>query len=410
LSIAVWVGRNQDHVEQAEKHRPIGPVDTARHVPALDGIRGIAILMVTLYRFGVAEAGASSGSEGLVEFFEFGVRGVDLFFVLSGFLITGILLDAKDQPHFFRNFFARRSLRVFPLYFLVLFAALVVLPALSTSVAESMHFGGQQIWLWFYGTNLVQAASGSWSFGCLNHFWSLAVEEHFYLVWPFVIAATSRRTAIKICFGVILVAAVSRVAWLAAGGNGIAAEVCTLFRLDALAMGALLALLAREPGGLLKLRPWALLGLVAFGAALLVPAFLNRRLLSVPVTIIAAFFACLIIVAVTSPRSSFMQRACSGKFLGLFGKYSYGMYVFQCPLLLLAAPFVSVEALNTACGNVVLARLLYVALMTSATTLLAMASWHLIEKHFVALKCFFPAQERKARDTLVGFDGSLAKE
>jgi peptidoglycan/LPS O-acetylase OafA/YrhL len=360
--------------------------------------------MVTLYRFGASEANVSVGQEGLLRFFEIGFRGVDLFFVLSGFLITGILLDAKDQPHFFRNFFARRSLRVFPLYFLVLLAGLVALPAISPRLAETMTFGQHQGWLWFYGTNLMQAVTGSWCFGCFNHFWSLAVEEHFYLVWPFVIAATSRRSAMKVCIGIIAIAALSRIAWLSAGGNAVAAEVFTLFRSDALALGALVALLAREPGGLQKLRPWALLGLATLGSVLLIPVLLNRRLLSIPDTIFAAFFACMIIVAVTSARATFVQRACSSKVLTLLGKYSYGMYVFQCPLLLLAAPFVSIQILSAACGNLLLARLLYVALMTCLTTLVAVASWHLIERHFVALKCFFPASKRKEQPSVLKFE------
>src|SRR6266480_96399 len=108
-----------------------GQIELPRgHVPALDAIRGLAILLVTLYRFGGGGEGpASAGLEhGLIEL---GMRGVDLFFVLSGFLITGILFDAKGRSRYFRNFYMRRALRIFPLYYAALAVTLWLLPCFS---------------------------------------------------------------------------------------------------------------------------------------------------------------------------------------------------------------------------------------------------------------------------------------
>lgn len=156
------------------------------HIPALDSVRGLAILMVTLFRFGSTQTMVPSMTR-CSRLPLRSVCGVDLFFVLSGFLITGILLNAQGQPHYFRNFYLRRAVRIFPLYFGVLVALIVVLPAVSESAAERLSAREHQWWLWFYAVNLLQAWTASWPFGCLNHFWSLAVEEHFYLVWPFVI-------------------------------------------------------------------------------------------------------------------------------------------------------------------------------------------------------------------------------
>ena len=217
----------------------------ARHIPALDGLRGMAILLVTLYRFTTQGA-----AEGVSPAFEFGLgnRGVDLFFVLSGFLITGILYDAKSEQHYFRNFYMRRSLRIWPLYYGALLVTLVVLPWFSSAAATMFAQAREhQVWLWLYGANVLNAYEGAWCLGRFDHFWSLAVEEHFYLVWPLVVYFCSRRTSLVICTLMIVVTPLARIGWLACGGNSTAVEVFTLFRLDALAVGAWIALAMRSP-------------------------------------------------------------------------------------------------------------------------------------------------------------------
>ena len=110
------------------------------HIPALDAIRGLAIVLVTLYRFGGGGDGPARaiGHPWLIDL---GRRGVDLFFVLSGFLITGILFDAKGKEHYFRNFYMRRTLRIFPLYYAALVVTLLVLPRLSARWAASLSAG-----------------------------------------------------------------------------------------------------------------------------------------------------------------------------------------------------------------------------------------------------------------------------
>src|SRR5262245_11738617 len=200
------------------------------HVPALDAIRGLAILVVTLYRFG----GGGDGPARAIDHYwliDMGQRGVDLFFVLSGFLITGILFDAKGKQHYFRNFYIRRAVRIFPLYYGVLAVAVLLLPLLTTSLADAfqpaVHAQG---WLWLYGANVWQAVRGQWCLGPLNHFWSLAIEEHFYFLWPAVIYFTSRRTAMRVCLAAFVASIVSRGLWLAGGGNAVAAQVLTPLR------------------------------------------------------------------------------------------------------------------------------------------------------------------------------------
>ncbi|HVG26286.1 MAG TPA: acyltransferase, partial [Acidobacteriaceae bacterium] len=162
----------------------------ARHIPALDGVRGLALL-------GVVASHVFPGTpQGPVTFavrqaFAFGATGVDLFFALSGFLITGILLDSLPDPGFFRKFYARRALRIFPLYYGVL--AIYALGALLLG----MRYSHELVSLALYLQNTALVAPPMYAYPGpsalpLAHFWSLAIEEQFYLVWPLVVFSLRR--------------------------------------------------------------------------------------------------------------------------------------------------------------------------------------------------------------------------
>ena len=152
------------------------------HLPALDGLRGLAILLVLLRHFTEGAELRSKSGRWLAAALDAGWIGVDLFFVLSGFLITGILLEARRSQHYFRNFYVRRTLRIFPLYYGVLAVIFGIAPWLGWLVPEVGPEEHSQAWLWAYGTNIIMSWTGSpllkhgWL--NLNHFWSLAVEEH----------------------------------------------------------------------------------------------------------------------------------------------------------------------------------------------------------------------------------------
>jgi peptidoglycan/LPS O-acetylase OafA/YrhL len=248
--------------------------------------------------------------------------------------------------------------------------------------------------LWFYGANIFIGWHGDWGLGCLNHFWSLAVEEHFYLFWPLVIFCTSRKTALWICGAMILCTPLARAAWLVAGGNGIAVEVFTPFRLDALAVGAWLSLMIRSPGGEAKLMRWAAPVALMAGLALLPLSFPERRLLGLPLTLFAIFFGAMLILALktgsgNSLVSTGWNRLCNLRALRFFGKFSYGMYVFQNLLIPVCALWFTAASLTAATGSAALGHGLYVALMFGATMLVSLFSWHFFEKHFLGLKKYF---------------------
>jgi peptidoglycan/LPS O-acetylase OafA/YrhL len=170
---------------------------SGKYVPALDGIRGLAILAV-LVTHSVPRLPATGLGYWCNQLIELGTFGVDLFFVLSGFLITGILLDSKDAPNYFRNFYARRFLRLFPVYYLYLIFIALLLPAIHRAIHTHMpDFGGNWWWFLLYSCNLKPDHAANDAY--LGHFWSLAVEEQFYLVWPAVVLLLSRRRLTYFC-------------------------------------------------------------------------------------------------------------------------------------------------------------------------------------------------------------------
>ena len=176
----------------------------AGFIPALDGLRGIAIILVMLHHFTYYRP--TSGIDALIgSVLFFGWTGVDLFFVLSGFLITGILLDTRGSERYFTSFYARRTLRIFPLYYLVLFLAFVVLPkfpAVHPVLAGQADVPPQWPY-WLYLTNFSIADRG-WVHGWVDVAWSLAIEEQFYLVWPLVIWLCPPRLVAWLCTAIFV--------------------------------------------------------------------------------------------------------------------------------------------------------------------------------------------------------------
>ena len=189
------------------------------HIPALDGIRGLAILLVLLGHF--TSYGGFRPEIGVDRAYHLvamlGGVGVDLFFVLSGFLITGILVDARGGAFFFRNFYMRRVLRIFPLYYGSLLVFFVVLPLLDPGDPRLQQVLGEQAWYWSYLTNIRMAFDGWPAYHHIGHFWSLAVEEQFYMVWPLVIFLFRRRSLLFICAACVAASLAFRVAFWWAG-------------------------------------------------------------------------------------------------------------------------------------------------------------------------------------------------
>lgn len=372
--------------------RPPLAVDLPRgHIPALDALRGLAILGVLIYRFRGGDGTAAAAGLLNTHLIELGARGVDLFFVLSGFLITGILHDSRQKPHYFRNFYIRRALRIFPLYYATLVVLLAGWLPLPSSLIEALQPAREHaVWLWCYGANLLQAKQDAWCLGAMNHLWSLAIEEHFYLVWPLVIWALSPAAARKLCLTLVVASALGRAAWLALGGGSVAAFVLTPLRMDGLALGGWLALVARQPGGLAWLARWAWPAVMGAGTLAITCELCDRRFLYLTLTAWSVAFGGLLVLMVVSARPGGWVAALgrSAVLQGL-GRYSYGIYVFQLPLVHALADVVTAPGLAAWTGRPWAGQLLYAALMTAANLALAFVSWHLVEKRVLAWKRFF---------------------
>ena len=240
-----------------------------RHIPELDGLRALAVAMVVFSHiainfYAMQATGPATRLLALwVRFTRLGFLGVDVFFVLSGFLITGVLLDALGKPHFYRNFYARRALRIFPLYFVVLFLMLAWYWPLSRS-----YF----VLSVFMVSNLAAYVH---IYPVLPVLWSLSVEEHFYLFWPWVVRYLRPRMLALVSVAILVAEPALRFLCF---GHPAYSEYASWFRFDGMAMGALLAIVLRSRfAPRLRAVGASLLGLSLLGFAALTPFGIDTR-------------------------------------------------------------------------------------------------------------------------------------
>ena len=381
---------------------PPEPLPLRGHIKPLDGLRGIAILLVMLFHFAWPEKAQGLLTKLYVFIVALGWVGVDLFFVLSGFLITGILLDSKSGPGYFRNFYARRVLRIFPLYYAVLLITLVILPRIvAYDTPELKRLLAGQGWLWLYSTNIsVAVEHGNWiaTAGWLRMgaLWSLAVEEHFYLVWPVIIFFLSRRALLRTSIAIIVLVPILRTLAVFGGVAPDTVYCLTIFRIDALAMGGFLAALVRDRELFSQVRARApLAGWLALGVLVAIGArhrWLDRMGVSVQTvgySAIAVAFGALLLVAVTSPPDSLLHRVLAHRTLVFFGKYSYGAYIVHFVLGTLFDRIFPVRAFQLVLHSELAAFVFYALLSMAVTLALAVASYEIYEKRFLGLKRFF---------------------
>ncbi|HET7000649.1 MAG TPA: acyltransferase [Puia sp.] len=346
-------------------------------IKVLDGFRGLAILLVIGYHY--------------LDFFSFGWTGVDLFFVLSGFLITGKLVESMGSAHYFRTFYIKRVLRIMPLYYFMLLMFFVLIPFLlpsyvSVSFKELLQ---QQIFYWAFVINIYDAVHG-WPLNVtLIHFWSLACEMQFYLLWPFIIyffynqGRVLKIILVSFCIAGLLFRMDGQ---LFLPLNDIYRYVLLPCRIDAFSAGALLYLFLREDKVTAYKTRLLLIALMALSVVLVL--MLTKQTAwhySVDVvskygfTLDAIFWATLMGFFLSVDRH-FIKRIFSGRLMTSLGKYSYGMYVFHWPLYIIISKQYIFNA-GTRDKTWELA-----AVAFAATYLCGFASYHLLEKHFLKLK------------------------
>jgi peptidoglycan/LPS O-acetylase OafA/YrhL len=380
-------------VSAAERTRTAAPAALARtrltrptwlpeQIPAFDGLRGIAILAVLLYHCHARLAGT------VVEpFIVWGWCGVSLFFVLSGFLITGLILDAGSSPRFYKNFFARRALRIWPAYWLLLLLYYVVVPLVSEGPHAMLRecFSAPWPWLLLFLQNLRLLALP----GAIGPTWSLALEQQFYLFWAPVARSLRPRWLAFVALAMYASSPLMRLlhpAWLT--------PTHSLGHLDGLAIGSLIATALRT-------RPWPLaawrwiaragLALGVCGIALALhhgSAFTD--------SLFALGFGGMLLAALTGTRQTLSAppqpqalglycRALTLRPLLFVGKVSYGLYVMHIFVFTMIAGYVDgpLDHFGMA-GNIAI-----VIIRIAAAIGVAALSWHWFERPILGMKRYF---------------------
>ena len=358
-------------------------IPTGNHVRALDGVRGAAILLVLFFHFPAPCAW-------LRPLTSTGWCGVDLFFVLSGSLITGILYSSTTKAHYFRNFYVRRCLRIFPLYYGFMALTLLILPRLVNSYwlgLETLNDGGP---LLLYYSNYASVFIG-WGPVSLGAFWSLAVEEHFYLFWPMLVRVTPKNKLLAGCAIIALLALLSRLAITFFKVTWLAACYFTTSRVDSLVVGAMTAIVIQQHPN------WPKRWMTPIGSTMLVTLsaiaiwrhgliFNDWPMRTFGYSLLALLFASVVWLAgATRGRTS---RFFSNPVLVIFGKYSYCLYVFHMLVLTVCERWLGPH-LFPVLGWSANAPLPLFAVSMAASFAIACLSWRFYESPFLSLKARF---------------------
>jgi peptidoglycan/LPS O-acetylase OafA/YrhL len=388
--------------------RAFVPVIFKGHIKALDGIRGLAILYVILHHSqAISWSRGSAVGKVYSAFVQAGWMGVDLFFVMSGFLITGILLKTRGTSGWLRNFLVRRALRVLPLYYVTIFVCLDLLPLVSLPSLDWLrNLSESQLYYWLHLSNFRRIAAvvdpSIATVGWMSTFWSLAIEEHFYLFWPLAVMFLPRRfigvaALLGVAFSLLM-----RISWAIYGVDGQIIYYHTLTRLDGLFLGSAVASFLFSGADLLRFKKPAVCMLYLCLLSFIIPAVMGYPVGGRDSTFFgktflysSAVFLSASLLVLALDQKTVVSRFFSWQPLRVVGKYSYAMYVFNKPILGLVAWAVAAFSvkvqIKTSLGMAFLGYLVATLLTLGA----AWISWQLLEKRFLALKKYFELPSSK---------------
>jgi len=336
------------------------------YLPELDGLRGLAILWVVIYHCRPRLAGTWIYGAAL-----WGWAGVILFFILSGFLITSILLTTRDKPHYFHNFHARRALRIWPVYILLL--AVVYLKAswfVGTDTIDAIKTAPWLAYI-FFVQNLFHLTMPP----ALQPTWALAIEEQYYFVWAPTVKFLRRPWMLAaVLLGALILSPALRLghpAWLT--------PTHTLIHLDGLALGSLMALGMHTLN--LSRRTWLWMGLAAFVSGVSAAATFAGGTAFLDSALAAGFSGMvLVLIASTGSRNPISAALRSGP-LGFYGRISYGLYMSHIPVFIYFGWFDARMDRYRIEGN-----LAVVAFRLAVCTLAAAALWYGLESQVLKFK------------------------
>jgi peptidoglycan/LPS O-acetylase OafA/YrhL len=369
-------------------------------VKELDSIRGIAVIIVMLYH--IFKRADYFTQNAILHFItgltSVGWIGVDIFFTLSGFLITSILLRTREDEHYFKNFYMRRILRIVPVYVFLIVVVIAFVPGLEKGFISQMPKAlivlalFQQNWSTIFLDIPITIY--------LLVTWSLAIEEQFYFIWPFVVHRVRNETLLRAGVGYIALSILARIVGVAFFDQVGRVSIYDFFyfmsftRFEELLIGALLAILLTYDELKEKIRrvslPVFFISLSCFSTMVLVspvpstPTFGNVPITIAGYTTIALFTAGLIAAFSTYPETALIRRLFQNRFLAFFGEYSYSMYLFHVPVMLLILDWFWRAKMRGAEIYV-----LYVFITFMLTIAISQLTWNLIEKRMLRLKKYF---------------------
>ena len=343
-------------------------------IPAFDGLRGIAILAVVLYHCHPRLQGTF-----LERFVIWGWSGVSLFFVLSGFLITGIILDSKDSPRFYSNFFARRFLRIWPVYWLLLFLFYFFFPFVFSGYRWMFHDIAAAPWLL-----LLLFVQNLWPIalpGSIGPTWSLAIEQQFYVFWTPIARRVPPRWLLAVAVVMLSISPFVRLFY----GDRFAATN-TLTHLDGLAVGSLIAIALRVLPWTVATWKWTSRAALAIGASG-VALMLNRGSAFTD-SLLAIGFGGMLLAALLGQAAlqpSLYCRILTIRPLLFVGKISYGLYVTHILVFSMLGGYVDKNLDRFGIpGNLAI-----VAIRLTIAISFAALMWNRFEKPILGLKRYF---------------------
>lgn len=365
------------------RERPAAPTG---FIPELDGLRGLAILMVMIHRV-YPRAGDTPWP------IEAGWAGVDLFFVISGFLIAGILLDTRDDPDYFRNFYARRVLRIFPLFYLLVGGMLLAFPLADHD--GFLEQAGSPLWYLLQLGNIPEGVLGLSPPYWLAPVWSLAIEEQFYLTFPLLVRRVDPRNLWRWLVAFVAIALVTRIVSTSLmPANERFQYLFTLCRLDTIALGCLVAVVVRTrwyPEVRARLAR-GLVPVLAIASIVLLATQLDRTTWfgrTFGYTVVAIAFVSLVIL-VLEHRGEAVTRVLRVRPLQYLGKLCFGLYLLHRPADTVVSALVARTDLD---GT----SLVWIPVKLAVAVGFATISWRVLERPFLRLKDRFASSRHPSR-------------
>lgn len=294
------------------------------YVREFDGWRGIGVLFVVLAHY-------------IPSLFIGSWVFMEMFFVMSGFLITGILIDSKSKKNYYGRFIYRRTVRVFPLYYLSLIIIFYLLPK---SLINLDYYRNHQGWFWLYIQNWLFSIEGWPDVKALHHFWSLAIEEQFYIIWPLFVWLLSTKKLLRFCVFLFFASIIFRNIGLYVGFVMPFPYVATLGRMEPIVLGAIIAITLRLDKKILEKYTYpisiisGLLMIILFTFSWDMK-FENLLHYKVTYTVVDIFFAGMITLTLCSNRLLYFKKLINNPFFITMGIMSYCIYIFHYPLMII---------------------------------------------------------------------------